>query len=338
MQNQQRYFRIGLITVFTALLLTGMIFFLGVADEFAPKIHFVTSFSESVQGLTKGAAVKYKGVPIGEVANISILPMEKIIRVDMNIDPDVFVGMPGNDNAGERTKQIIKFCEQGRAAGLCCRLELAGITGLRYIEIDYLPQARHRSQPLPVIDEPEITYLPSVPSTFNNMIDSVASSLDKIAKINLDQIVSGVNDNLTALNKILNNPDILQTISQLRSASENIEKISCNISENVTGEELKRFVNTVNDNLSNLNELTGNMQQKLNQINAVQINEQLTGILYESRKFLTELRENRSDIMYTLQKLSGLMDSFSEFVEYLKKDPSSLIRGKSAPAVELKAQ
>lgn len=335
MQNQQRYFRIGLMTIFTALLLTGMVFFLGLADEFAEKIHFVTTFSESVQGLTKGAAVKYKGVPIGQVDNISILPMEKIIRVDMSIDPDVFVGLPGTDDNENRAGQIIKFCEQGRAAGLCCRLELAGITGLRYVEIDYLPQGRHRSQPLPVIEEPETAYLPSVPSTFNNMIDSVAISLDKIAKVNIDQIVKGVDNNLLALNKILSDPDIQQTISQLRKTSENIEKVSQNISENITGEELKRFISAVNDNLSSINDLTGSMHQKLNQINAVQINELLTGTLHESRKFMAELRENRADAVYTLQKLSSLLDNFSELVEYLKKDPSSLLRGKNAPEVEL---
>ena len=46
----------------------------------------VTYFSESVQGLEPGAAVKYRGVPAGRVEKIDIAPDGDLIEVLMSID------------------------------------------------------------------------------------------------------------------------------------------------------------------------------------------------------------------------------------------------------------
>ena len=102
MQNTKRYFRIGLLTALAMVLLVGSMFFLGLADEFTDRLHFATTFSESVQGLTLGAPVKFKGVPIGKVAKITILPKEHIIRVDMLVETNVFASLAGKQDVLRR--------------------------------------------------------------------------------------------------------------------------------------------------------------------------------------------------------------------------------------------
>ena len=109
MVDQKKYFLTGLFVAAALLLLIGTMFFLGLADEFAERIHFATTFSESVQGLTKGSAVKYKGVPIGQVEKISILPEERIVRVDMSIDPTVFAGLYAPDDESSLKKLKIFY-------------------------------------------------------------------------------------------------------------------------------------------------------------------------------------------------------------------------------------
>ena len=86
MSDNTRFFRIGIFVAAAGALLVGVMLYLGLADEFAARIQFATSFSESVQGLTKGSPVKYKGVQIGQVDSIIIMPSEKVIRVNMSID------------------------------------------------------------------------------------------------------------------------------------------------------------------------------------------------------------------------------------------------------------
>ncbi len=335
MQNNQRYFRIGLLAVSSLLLLTGVLFYLGLADEFADRIHFVTTFSESVQGLTKGAAVKYKGVPIGTVDRLTIMTQEKLIRVDMSIDPDVFVGFKHISNDDMRMEQIMQFCRQSRSNGLCCRLDLAGITGMRYVEMDFVPREKHRVPPLPEIDEQGIIYFPSVPSTFNNIIDSVALSLDKIAQVDINKLSENIDKNLVSLHNILGDPSIQRTLEQLEKASENLEIISKNLSENITGDELKRFIDGVNDNLNNLNILTSQLHAKLDQIDAGHLSRQLGDALNESHRLLEDIRDSNSDASRTIQQISRLIDNLDELINILKQDPSSLLRGKKAEPVDL---
>ncbi|MBE6370372.1 MAG: MCE family protein [Lentisphaerae bacterium] len=338
MPNLPRYFRIGLLVSGAFLLLVGTLFYLGLAERFAERIHFVTTFSESVQGLTKGSEVKYKGVPIGNVEHISIMPNAKTIRVDMSIDPKVFLGFQEDDVSDLQMEEIRQFWIKERNAGLCCYLELAGITGMRYIEMNYPAEEKRRKTALPVIDEPDTVYIPSAPSTFNNIIDSVALSLDKIASVDIQSIARNLDSNLESLSTILGNPAIRQTIDQVERASANIEKVSRDISQNLTGEELRSLINSVSHNLDSLNLLTREVQEKLDVIDTAKLNNQLVSSLQESRKLLEDLRNSNHDALRTMQQISGFLDNLSELIDSLKQDPSSLIRGKNAPEIRFDAQ
>ena len=337
MQNTKRYFRIGLLTSGGFLVLLGVMFFLGLADEFAPKIHFVTTFSESVQGLTKGAAVKFKGVPIGTVERISILSGEKIIRVDMLIDPEVFVTQNVKDN-DMRFAQALKFCQRSKEAGLCCFMDMAGITGMRYIEMDYVAPNKKRKNPLPEINERNVIYYPSVPSTFNNIVDSVAVSLDKIANIDVNKLTSELENNLLALNNILNDPALKVTIERLDVISKNVETLTSNFSENITGQEMKRLINGVNENLENINRLSRALHDKLQPVDARLLNSQLSEVLTSGKLLMDSLRDDTGDAVRAMQQLNATLDNFNELIDDLKRDPSSLIRGKSAEPLNLNKQ
>ena len=138
MAGEQHYFRIGLFAIGALLALAAGLFYLGAADSFSEKIMFTTTFPESVQGLTKGSEVKYKGVPIGAVEKITILADQKLIRVDMSVDPKVFNGFGDVSSDEEKISELRKFFLKERDNGLSCYLELSGITGQRYIEMDYI--------------------------------------------------------------------------------------------------------------------------------------------------------------------------------------------------------
>ena len=68
----KRLFWIGIFVVSMMLLFVAMLFSFGLASRLTPKVKIESYFPESVQGLTEGAAVKYKGVPIGSVRGIAI--------------------------------------------------------------------------------------------------------------------------------------------------------------------------------------------------------------------------------------------------------------------------
>ena len=327
MLNTRKYFITGAFVAGAMLLLIAAMFCLGLADEFAERVYLATTFSESVQGLTKGSAVKYKGVPIGQVDKISILPEERIIRVDMSIDPKTFPTMSADE--------VEDFCRNAVKSGLSCRLDLAGITGMRYIEMDYVEKDKQRKTPLPEISEPDVIYVASVPGTFSNIINSVALSLDKIAKVNINEIAADLDRNLQALNDILTNPAIRNSLDRMERITGNVENLTNSFAEHITGEELRKLISGVNNNLDNIGKLTSQLNGKLSALNTQELNKQIMDTLSAAKLLVEDLQNDSDDAVNIIRKLNTVLGNLNEFIVELKNDPSSLVRGRKTEKLDL---
>lgn len=334
--DNKLYFRLGLLSAGTVLLLVGMLFYLGLAEHFAPRIHFVTFFRESVQGLAVGSAVKYKGVPIGSVSNISIRTGVQLIQVDMMIDPKVFIDAKNPDM--DQFVEVFRFCEKERNNGLCCRLDMAGVTGMRYVEMDYLAQTEGRLEPPKGIIDCACIAFPSVPSTFTNIVDTVATSLEKIAEVDFGGISRSLEKNLHDLNELLGDPALKRTITKVEAIAEHVEITSRNLSENLTGEELRKIFDGLNRNLDTLSEITVGLRQKLEESRFQDVVLKIGETADSVRDLAEQLNQTRRDFSWTLRQLNALMGSAEELVDYLRSDPNAILRGKTVPPVRQVSQ
>ncbi len=332
MMRSKVYFRLGLLTVGAVALALVMLFYLGLAERFATRIRFATIFSESVQGLAVGSPVKYKGVPIGSVSAISIMTQEKLIRVDMKVDPAVFVGI-GCGRNGESLDQVYKFCIQEKLDGLRCRLNLSGVTGMRYVEMDYFPDTR----PVPLSEIPEsrdVIYFASVPSTFDNIVDTVARSLDKISRVDFEGISRGLEKNLSDLNVVLGDPALKRSIARVDRITEHVEVMSKNLSENLTGEELRKIFSGLNRDLDDVNVLIKSLQAKVEDADVSGLVRKFGETADSVRELAETLEQSRMDFNWTLRRVDSLLGNIGELIEFLKVDPSALLRGKNIPPVD----
>ena len=146
MATEARKFRVGLFVIAAIVIGVSAAIWLGASRYLADESLAVTYFSESVQGLDPGAAVKYRGVPAGRVERIGIAPDGDLIQVTMSIN---------------RKYDDLLF----KDPSLRAQLQLSGITGLRYVEID-----RHSGDALlnaPTLSfTPDYPLIPSTPSQF----------------------------------------------------------------------------------------------------------------------------------------------------------------------------
>ena len=72
MSEEARYYRVGLFVLTGIVLLVGAVLLLGGTDAFRKTLTFETYFTESVQGLEVGSAVRLRGVKIGTVRDIQL--------------------------------------------------------------------------------------------------------------------------------------------------------------------------------------------------------------------------------------------------------------------------
>src|SRR5205807_1515549 len=112
-----------------------------------------------VQGLDVGSPVKFRGVTVGTVAEITIAPDRRHVQVTSNIYVDALVRLGLRTRAPRSGEEFID-------PRLRVQLASAGITGVRFIQTDFFDPERYPPPPLPF--EPPWNYVPSARSTLKN--------------------------------------------------------------------------------------------------------------------------------------------------------------------------
>lgn len=322
---QANKFRLGLFVLAGTVLFIAGLFVLGLEGLFVKKAYFVTLFPESVQGLTIGSPVKYKGVPIGTVSKINIQVENKMIRVDMDINLSSFSTdrtVKKDDIVSLFYKFIKKECEKG----LRCRLEYAGITGLKYIELDYFKvKLPERLVPKPKHMQGEM-YVPSTPSALKDVLKLINTSLERIAKIDFEGLSSRLSGVLDGAKKIVNGPKLLKAIDQMEVMSANLKHSSQVLRDTLTPKKVKEIIDNVDDVLIKLHKISTQLEDQLKKAKIAETADSF-------RKAANAVTDSKTMISNTLLKINQAIDAFTEFVNYLNDDPEALIKGKSKKVI-----
>lgn len=180
--SRAAFLRVGLLVVVGIAGAVGLAFFLG-GNRIREGATFETYFAESVQGLDVGAPVKFRGVTLGQVTEIGLVssiymqneprdarrPTFRLVYVRYIIDLARIGPAPDFEPAVK--------------AGLRARLAAQGITGLAYIELDFVDPKRF---PIPTVPwTPVDDLIPSVPSTLTQVQDAAQALLAKINAVDI---------------------------------------------------------------------------------------------------------------------------------------------------------
>ena len=325
MKDKERSFRLGLFVTGGVLLFIAILFFLGMSDFFTKKAVLRTAFYESVQGLTVGSAVKYRGVPIGTVKQISIRISDKLVQVDMEIDREVFA------DKGSSPMEFRQFLKKDLQRGLRCRLEYAGITGMKFIDFDYFVTPGSTIPPVPASlnDANDAIFVPSTPSAFKDILSAVGTSLDRIANIRFEEISDGLERSLSELSRLLSDPALYSTIARVNDAAEHLEAGSRTISQALDERRINELVDAVQKNLNDINALAN---QLLKDSKDAKIAESSSSL----REAAVSVVDGQQQLTNTLDKLNRTLDSLRALSDSLEDDPSSLIRGKQRKNINFK--
>ena len=194
--------------VLTAIaLLVGAALVFGSFTFFEVTRRFVVFFQGSVDGLTQGSAVLFRGVPLGRVVDVGIRydPSDRSFEIPVIIEIRPGVIARYSPPATVKTE----FMKQLIDAGLRARLESASlVTGQQVVQLNFFPGTPIK------LEETDLPYpqLPTVPSPTQQIMSSVdvaaqdLPTLIKEATAVLDRLRAFLSpENEAAVNALLEN-------------------------------------------------------------------------------------------------------------------------------------
>jgi paraquat-inducible protein B len=185
---------------------------------------FISFFEESVNGLERGAAVKFQGVPVGTVSEllIQINQVDKTFLVPVEYEIDLQrltteVGAYLHLEEGEVLERQI-------ADGLRAQLQMESlVTGILYIELTYRPDAAPPARVARVTRHPEIPTTPSLLAAFGTEAGSLVADVlqilfrvnEMLEEVDMQGLNSAVVASAQAVERLVGSPELEAAIGRI---------------------------------------------------------------------------------------------------------------------------
>ncbi|HVK87701.1 MAG TPA: MlaD family protein [Kofleriaceae bacterium] len=160
------HLKLGIFALVVIGALIAMILMLGARHFRKETVTYVTYFDESVQGLERGAPVKFRGVSIGSVDSISVARDGRYVLVKLDLD-----------RQAEKRLRASSDLSLLRA-----QLATQGITGVRLVDITIVDPIEHPAPKLTFAPGPN--YIPSRPSLVRGLetgVEEIQRRLPELA-------------------------------------------------------------------------------------------------------------------------------------------------------------
>lgn len=304
MATEARKLRVGIFVIIAVVIGLGAAIWLGASRYLADESLAVTYFSESVQGLDPGAAVKYRGVPAGRVDKIKIAPDGDLIEVVMSIDnryADMLVKDPT----------------------LRAQLQLSGITGLRYVEIDR--QSGEALENVPTLSfEPEYPLIPSTPSQFKAIQEALEDIYGRVMSVDLAGISSDIRATLQAADELLRDERVQRILNNLATITDSASRVTANIETATEGVKLAPVVAELRQATVEAKGLIGDLREGQTGRDLRSAVREVDGLARTSQSFVLDLQG-------LVERLNRTTDNLQQLTEALRQQPSSLLFSNPPP-------
>ena len=167
--------------------------------------------------------------------------------------------------------------------------------------------------------------MPSAPSALRDVVKSLNTSLERISKIQFEEISHNLVSNLDELNKILASDDIRKTISHLSGMAVSMDKTAAAFSEIVTEDRLRRLIDDLEISLSEIRTLSAVLRKDAEKSD---IAGTVAAVRHAAESLNGLLVEEKPEIRAAVDAWLRALDIFRELMDNLNRDPASVVRGR----------
>ncbi|HKA30292.1 MAG TPA: MlaD family protein [Candidatus Binatia bacterium] len=294
-----------------ALALAGLIIF-GSGKIFRRTEQFVAIFSGSVNGLSVGAPVKFRGVQVGSVTSILLsLPGMTLpdlrIPVFFDIDRDTILKLGAMVNPADPSA-LAALIDQGLRAQL--QLESL-VTGVLFVELDLFPNSQAT---LFLPKNSGYLEIPTMPTLLQEASQTAADIVAKLRDADIDGLVNSLRDAARGVSDLAESPELRQTLVAIRDALTTTRETLVEVKPRIAP-----LAGRFDSGVARLETTLERLDQTLGSVKA-------------SLGSFDNLVDPQAPLVYqlttTLADLAEAARSIRQFADYLDRNPNALLTGR----------
>ncbi|MDR2141689.1 MAG: MlaD family protein [Deltaproteobacteria bacterium] len=316
MSKETNYFKIGLFTISAFLILAAGTIFFGLSSAFRPTLQCVTFFDHSVQGLSVGAPVNFRGFKVGQVSAIGLPGLsgssgQKMVEVDFYLYPGL---LSGNDET--TALEAREYLENEISQGLRIYLSFQGVSGVSFLDLDYRSDLDSDETPHPRF-KTTLLMIPNAPGTVLEISESFSRIVRSFRAVDFEALGHKLDQTLTGFTALATtmsdktaslSEDLRSTMAGLKTTTENIGRLTESLSGEVRDLGLKNRLNEVGGAIKRLRDMLGRADQIL--------------------------RDSQNSLVPAMENFKVMTENFRDLSETAKRYPSQLLFGQ--PPKEVK--
>lgn len=321
MATPTNHWKLGLFVVVGVALAFATVGVLGARSLRKEVGRYVSYFDESVQGLEVGSPIKFRGVTIGVVGKIDVAPDHRHVEVTSELGKAVLTRLGLDVAEGPVVHGEPKHLEQ--AVDLRAQLASAGVTGVKFLQLDFFVVADHPAEELPFPLPPN--YIPSTPSTMKDLEDSVLRIMASLSEITgkVTRVLDNIDGFVSELSGGKLSGPLLASVATARHfleaadrklAQVDTDKISVQVEDTLAG--LRDAVGRVNVLLARIDGDKGLLQSVQRATNAV-------GDTAHTADGLGNQLED------TMRSVEEAAKSIKKLASALEQEPDMLVKGRA---------
>ena len=300
-------------------LVLAAIVLLSAGNWFEPRSRFTVYFPGSVRGLDQGAPVTFRGVRIGEVKDVTAFltgPDNSLIQIEVLFEvrtqvveaPEGITRRFADDDAGMAQALI----ERGVRARL---LSQSMLTGQKYIDLDFLPDAPARFAGM----QRGYPELPTTPTAMEALGERAESFFEKLAALPLDTMLVDTREALQALREVLTSPELKAAVAGTRRTTAALEPTIHEARLAIA--DARGLIQNLDTRLNGLaaDSLVGEMRSFFGQVRFT---------LDSLNRTLANADETRLQATQAFLELDRAMKSLRNLAEYFQTHPEAVLAGK----------
>jgi paraquat-inducible protein B len=289
--------------------------------------YFVLFFDESVHGLERGSSVKLKGVRVGRVSSISVSYQSRtggvVAQVVCELDRSGIVDEQGQ-SIDIRDPDVLRELVE---SGLQARLNLIGITGMLFVEMDFYGEGRRRQLQL---EHPDYTVVPTIPSALSGVADHLAGIAQQLEAVDFAGIGRSVTQFMNTANTTLEEARIPEVVASLHEAVDSVNEV-------LRTAELRQTIEAAGRSFEDISRLAQRLEAHVDPLA-----ESFTATTEDLRQTLEEISQTFAAVHDLIGPRLGLGPQASEalgslneaarsvqrLADFLERNPQAILRGR----------